>query len=59
MSKPPCRECWDPVDRVDEELCDWCKMTPEERSKRYSRDLWLLALGLVLVVLALAWGLPT
>ena len=59
MIKPPCRECWDPVDRAGEELCDWCKMTPEQRGKRYSRDLWLLALGLVLVILALAWGLPT
>ena len=59
MTKPPCKECWDPVADEKEELCDWCKMTPEQRSRRYTRDLILLAVGFFLALCGIAWSLPT
>ena len=53
--KHGCKECWDPVDREGEDLCDWCQMTPEQREARQRRTWWHLALAAVwLLVLAFA-----
>lgn len=49
-----CKECWDPVDREGEDLCDWCQMTPEQREARQRRTWWQLALAAWLLVLAFA-----
>lgn len=54
MMKHACKECWDPVDREGEDLCDWCQMTPEQRDARQRRNWWQLALAVWLLVLALA-----
>lgn len=51
--KGPCRDCWDPVDKEGEELCDWCKMTPEQRRKREIRNNILIAVGLIMVMAAM------
>lgn len=52
--KHGCKECWDPVDREGEDLCDWCQMTPEQREARQRRTWWQLALAVWLLVLAFA-----
>ena len=54
--KRPCKSCWDPVDKEGEELCDWCKMTPQQRKKKYDRDMALLVIGIVLVMVAMIFG---
>ncbi|MGU3629856.1 hypothetical protein [Comamonas sp. C24C] len=48
--KNPCKECWDPVDRDGEEVCDWCQMTPEQRDSRMARNWWLLAIAVWLLI---------
>lgn len=53
MNRPPCRDCWEPVDREGEELCDWCQMTPAQRDARMRRDLLLVILMIAVVVAAI------
>lgn len=54
--KGACRDCWDVVDTVGAEQCDWCAATPEERRKRMRRN-WAVLIGFIAVcagLLALA-----
>lgn len=51
--KAPCKECWDPVDKDGEELCDYCAMTPEQRVRYHKRaTYYLLALVAFFLVVA-------
>lgn len=47
--KGPCRDCWDPVDKEGEELCDWCKMTPEQRKSKQKINTAILAVIILIV----------
>jgi len=51
--KHGCKECWDPVDREGEDLCDFCKSSPEQRDARKGWSWWLLALAVWLLILGL------
>lgn len=57
MSRPACKNCWDPVDRDNEELCDWCQMTPEQRNARMRRDLLLVVLMITVTLAAVYYSL--
>lgn len=55
MSRPACKNCWDPVDRMSEDdLCDWCRKTEAERAAHYWVSLaaacaiFLVLLGLII-----------
>lgn len=50
--RPSCRECWDPVDRDGEDLCDWCAMSPAQRQARVERS-WIIFAAFVVAFLAL------
>lgn len=54
--KPACRECWDPVDKEDAELCDWCAMTPEQRKASLRRSLAWLFIATTIFISAIFIG---
>lgn len=47
-----CRECWDPVDKPEAVLCDWCYMTPKQRRKKLLRSWVLFGVCAVLFVVS-------
>lgn len=57
MNRAPCKNCWDYVDRDDEELCDWCQMTQEQRDARLRRDLLLVILMIATVIASIYYSL--
>lgn len=57
--KSPCRECWDPVAREGEELCDWCASTPAERESHLRRSYFWLAASVAVLSLLLLTGCAT
>lgn len=50
-----CRDCWDEA-LAGKELCEWCEMTPEQRTRKLRRSWALVLLASAAVALALIFG---
>lgn len=50
-----CRDCWDFTDGPDEELCEWCKQTPEQRMRMFALDLVLVVIVALVFISIVAW----
>lgn len=66
MSKPDsykrihgkaCRECWDFTDGPEDDLCEWCKKTPEEIARITRRDGAIVVIVLLLLFAPLFYQL--
>lgn len=48
-----CKECWDPVDHQEKDLCDWCSMTEKERKASMRQSMLLIVLITIATLVAI------